>query len=78
MYAATQARKVIEYLTHFFNGALTEQELVSHLAELDRETIMLMPEDLPLSQKRMGLRERVLELREAIDRGETIVVGSNC
>lgn len=66
--------KALHRLVEYMDGVLTESELISQLAELPREVITGLP-DYP-STKSRSLRSRVLELQDAISRGETIKIGA--
>lgn len=70
--------RAIELFGHYHDGLLTDGELVSYLAELPRETLALLPDRPESTIERRGLKERVLELKDAMDRGETFTIRSHC
>jgi hypothetical protein len=59
-------------MTSFIDGTLTKGELIGQLAELPKETIVM----LPYSGQPPCLRASVLELQKAISEGRTIRFGS--
>lgn len=71
-------RQALTYLAHYYDGLLTDGELVGHLAELPRETLELLPDRAESYPPRQGLKERVLELKAAMERGETFAIRSHC
>lgn len=75
----TPEAEALQLLTHWYNGVLTDMELISQLTELPYETLELLPacpEMFPPTG-REGLRERVLERKDkiaaALVRGEKLI-----
>jgi hypothetical protein len=67
--------EVINTLVQFFNGNLTEHEVVSTLADLGPGVLGLIPETGESYPSRPGLKEKVTDLLQAIERGEAIRLG---
>ena len=70
----------LRIFTYYHDGLISESELVSRLAELPRDVLELLPSHPPSYPPSNGpsFKERVLDLKGAMERGETFYVMGGC